>query len=292
MIANTPSASTLWLKRLVIVIFALVILQNLLPPNGFSGTVLIFDYEFGLMRRGLVGELANFYWGAQASRSEVLTVSVLMSLFGLLCLLGLCISRLFHTQTTLLLALLLVSSFAFKAIVGFTGYMDMILIGLVCLAALSDPNRIFGILIRALAIFVGMFCHEIMLAYFAVFLCVDLWVRRGYRITVSEISLASTPLLAGIIAFVVLSIFGINAAENAPVIVDYINQKSEFTADSEATDVIGRSIRDNLALMGEKRSEMGYRSWVILDGLPLAVMMLWMLWVNLRLMSGRFNGLA
>ncbi|MCO4823892.1 MAG: hypothetical protein KC451_03455 [Amylibacter sp.] len=292
MIANTSSASTLWLKRLVIVIFALAILQNLLPPNGFSGTVLIFDYEFGLMRRGLVGEVANFYWGAQASRSEVLTVSVLMSLFGLLCLLGLCISRLFHTQTTLLLALLLVSSFAFKAIVGFTGYMDMILIGFVCLAALSDPNRIFGILIRALAIFVGMFCHEIMLAYFAVFLCVDLWVRRGYRITVSEISLASTPLLAGLAGFAVLSIFGINAAENAPVIVEYINQKADFTADGEATNVIGRSIGDNFALMTEKRFEMGYRSWVILDGMPLAVMMLWMLWVNLRLMSGRFNGLV
>ncbi len=100
-----------------------------------------------------------------------------------------------------LLALLLVSSFAFKAIVGFTSYMDMILIGFVCLAALSDPNQIFGILIRALAIFVGMFCHEIMLAYFAVFLCVDLWMRRGYHITVAEISLASTPLLAGIITF-------------------------------------------------------------------------------------------
>ncbi|MEJ6710425.1 MAG: hypothetical protein QNK92_16820 [Amylibacter sp.] len=145
----------------------------------------------------------------------------------------------------------MVSSFAFKAIVGFTSYMDMILIGFVFLAAVSDPNRIFGILIRALAIFVGMFCHEIMLAYFAVFLCVDLWMRRGYHITVAEISLASTPLLAGIITFVVHSIFGINAAENAPVIVEYINQKSAFTADSEATDVIGRSICDNFALMGE-----------------------------------------
>lgn len=292
MIANTSSASTLWLKRLVIAIFALAILQNLLPPNGFSGTVLIFDYEFGLMRRGLIGELANFYWGVQASPYEVLTVSVLMSLFGLLCLLGLVIARLFHTQTALFLALLLVSSFAFKAIVGFTGYMDMILIGFVCLAALSDPNRIFGILIRALAIFVGMFCHEVMLAYFAVFLCVDLWLRRGYRITLPEISLASTPLLAGISAFAALSIFGINTAENSPMIVEYINQKSDFTADGEATNVIGRSIRDNLALMAEKRLETGYRSWVVLDGVPLAIMMFWILWVNLRLMSGRFNGLV
>ncbi len=292
MIINTRSDSLLWLKRLVIALFALALLQNLLPPNGFSGTVLIFDYEFGLMRRGLIGALANFYWGAQASPNEVLAVSAGMSVFGLLCLLGLAMRRLFHDQVTLWLALLLFSSFAFKAIVGFTGYMDMILIGLVCLAALTDPNRVTGILARVVAVFIGMFCHEIMLAYFAVFLCVDLWLRRGYRISGREIGLASLPLLAGVAAFGLLSIYGHVAAEDVPRIVDYINQKADFTADGEATNVIGRSIGDNLALMTEKRAEMGYRSWVILDGAPLAIMMLWMLWLNLRVMSGRFNGLA
>lgn len=292
MIANSHSASTLWLKRLVIVIFTLAVLQNLLPPNGFSGTVLIFDYEFGLMRRGLIGELSNFYWGSEASPSEVLAVSAVMSLFGLLCLLVLVSRRLFQTQTTLWLALLLFGSFALKAIVGFTCYMDMMLIALTCLAALSDPNRWFGIVARMLAVFVGMFCHEIMLAYFAVFLCVDLWLRRGSRISIAEISLASLPLLTGIAGFAVLQMFGHVSAEDAPAIVEYVNQKAGFTADGEATNVIGRSIGDNLALMTEKRAEMGYRSWVILDGIPLALMMLWVMWLNLKVMSARFNGLA
>jgi hypothetical protein len=244
------------------------------------------------MRRGLIGELSNFYWGSEASPSEVLAVSAVMSLFGLLCLLVLVSRRLFQTQTTLWLALLLFGSFALKAIVGFTGYMDMMLIALTCLAALSDPNRWFGIVARMLAVFVGMFCHEIMLAYFAVFLCVDPWLRRGSRISIAEISLASLPLLTGIAGFAVLQMFGHVSAEDAPAIVEYVNQKAGFTADGEATNVIGRSIGDNLALMTEKRAEMGYRSWVILDGIPLALMMLWVMWLNLKVMSARFNGLA
>ncbi len=292
MIANVQSANTLWLKRLVLLIFALAVLQNMLPPNGFSGTVLIFDYEFGLMRRGLIGELGNFYWGAQASPNEVLTVSAGISLFGLVCLLILTIKRLFQTQTALWLALLLFSSFAFKAIVGFTGYMDLILIGLTCLAVLTDPKKLVGILARALAVFVGMFCHEIMLAYFAVFLCVDLWLRRGSTVSMAEVFLASVPMLAGIAAFSVLSMFGHVSPEDAPIIIDYVTQKADFTADGEATNVIGRSIRDNFALMADKRTEMGYRSWIILDGIPLALMMLWMMWLNLKVMSARFNGLA
>lgn len=292
MVTNTHSANLLWLKRLVILIFGLAILQNLLPPNGFSGTVLIFDYEFGLMRRGLIGELGNFYWGDTASAAEVLAVSAIMSLFGLVCLLALMGMRLFSGQTTLWLALLLVTSFAFKAIVGFTGYMDMILIGLTALAAMTPAQRLIGIVARTLAVIVGMFCHEIMLAYFTVFLCVDLWIGRGHRITLREVSLASVPMIGALAVFVVLQVFGHVSASDVPQIVDYVNQKAAFTADTEATDVIGRSVRDNLALMAQKRGEMGYRSWLIFDGIPLAIMMLWMIWLNLRFMAARFNGLA
>lgn len=149
-----------------------------------------------------------------------------------------------------------------------------------------------GVLARALAVFVGMFCHEIMLACFAVFLCVDLWIRRGSRLALNKIVLASVPLLAGICAFAVLSVFGHVTPENVPLIVEYVSQKADFTADGEATNVIGRSVGDNLELMAEKRLDMEYRSWVILDGIPLAVMMLWVMWLNLRVMAARFNGLA
>lgn len=292
MMTHAHSAQTLWLKRLVIFVFALALLQNLLPPNGFSGTVLIFDYEFGLMRRGLIGELANFYWGEEASANEVLAVSAALSLVGLLCLLVLAIRRLFNSEVALWLALLLFTSFAFKAIVGFTGYMDMALMALTCLSVLTDPRGIFGIVARMFAAFVGMFCHEIMLAYFTIFLCVDLWLRRGYQLRLREIVIAFLPFMAACSAFAILSVFGHVGAEDVPKIVDYVNQKAGFSADVEATNVIGRSIGDNLDLMAEKRSEMGYRSWVVMDGIPLAVMMLWVMWLNLRLMSGRFNGLV
>ncbi|MEM6620417.1 MAG: hypothetical protein AAF631_14115, partial [Pseudomonadota bacterium] len=151
----TPEALR-WMQRLVLLVFALALVRDLLPPNGFSGTVLLFDYEFGLVRRGLLGELANLYWGKTVTPGEVFAVSAAMSLLGLSALLVWLGRSLLASRETVLLALIFVTSFGFAAVVGTTGYMDMVLIALTLGAAATDPNRASGLVARVVVTVVGV----------------------------------------------------------------------------------------------------------------------------------------
>ena len=288
------------LRRIVCLAFGLTLLQYLLPPNGFSVTVLLFDYDFGLIRRGLVGAVANFYWGDTVSRAEALTVSAIMSLFGLVSLLAYCLIRAARQAEALIWVLLLVTSFAFAAMVGATGYMDMVLIGLVSLALLSDGARITGVVLRGGAAVLGVLSHEVMLAYFCVFLAVDIWLARAGAGVLTRLSLALVPLLAGLLAFGLVATKGQIAPDDLPAFKSYIAQKAEFSVtvtagddlntthdiDPEAVAIVDRSITDNLSVMADKRAEAGYKAWVIFDGLPLAAMMIWLMLINLRLRVG------
>lgn len=264
------------LQRLVILAFALMILRGLLPPNGFSATVLLFDYEFGLIRRGLMGSLANLYWGDEVTRGEVFAVSAVMSLFGLLALFVHVARVWLRDVAGALLALVLFTSFAFGAIVAAVGYMDLVIIGLVCLSLLTDPTRWAGAVARAAALVLGMAFHEVALGYVMVFLAAEIWVRGG------GLARALLPIIAGVAAFAVLSTAADLPAEDIPAFMAHIDAKAAFTPDPEATVVVERRLIDNLAVMAEKRTEAGYRAWVVFDGVPLLAMMLWCAWLVLR----------
>lgn len=151
-----------WLLSLIFVALFFTLVRNLLPPNAFTATVLLFDYEFGLIRRGLVGEIANFFWGDTVSRTEVFQVALVLTLLGVAGSVALFFRRFPATQAGRLLLVLLLSSFAFNAIVASTGYIDLLLIALVCLALFANPARPLGVILRILACGVGMFAHEIM----------------------------------------------------------------------------------------------------------------------------------
>ncbi len=284
MSTRTKETHLQWLRRLVVVVFAIAIMQHLLPPNGFSGTVLLFDYEFGMIRRGLLGALANYYFGENASVAEVLTFSALMSLFGLFSLMILAARSLFDGLHGLLVALLLFTSFAFNAIVGSTGYMDMVLIGMVALVMLTDPARVFGILLRIIVVCVGVFIHEAMLPYFAVFISLEIWMRCRDERAVARWAKTLIPFLAALVAFGAVTEYGKLPVDQIPAYIEYIQAKAGFSTDPEATVVLERSLADNMAFMNIKRAEMGYRGWVILDGIPLLLMTFWLIWLNLRIL--------
>ncbi len=263
--------------------FILAVIQNVLPPNAFSSTVLLFDFEFGLLRRGLMGEIFNLYWGETVSKSEIFVASVSMTLFGAFSVYLVARKWLFQTNHTLYLVILLFVSFAFAGILGSTGYLDMFLIGLVGLVVLTDPRTIFGLAARCLVCFAGLFVHEAMLPYFVVFLAFDVWIARKSQQETGPYLASSLVLVSGFIAFAVLVIYGEMPADQMQNFRDFIQQKSEFNADSDALDVMGKVLKDNLAVMGEKRQHTGYRAWVVFDGVPLFLMTLWMIWFNLKI---------
>lgn len=287
---NTPAG--LWLNRLILAAVFFALIRYILPPNSFSGTVLIFDYEFGLMRRGLLGEIANFYWGNSVSKHEVFVVAAAMNLFGVFCL-YLVFSRLLsQTTATGLLQLVFFTSIAFAACVASTGYLDLLLISLVCLALLSSPETTFGLVARTAVCIIGPFFHEIMLPYFAVYLVFDIWVGCKRMPAVPRVISALLPLLACSIVFVALALWGQLPAENLPLFLEYIDRKAEFTPDPHATVVMERSILDNFAVMQEMYATQRYWSWVILDGLPLLAMSAWVFWLGLKILGSDAGSLT
>lgn len=264
------------LQRLVTVVFFLVLLRGLLPPNGFSATVLLFDYDFGLIRRGLMGALANFWWGSEVTRGEVYAVSAAISLFGLVVLFFLVARNWLGDVLGAMLALVFFTSPAFGAMVGATGYMDLVHFGLIGLAMMTDPRRWRGAFARALAIGLAVFFHEIALGYFSVFFVAETWLRGGGA------ARALAPMAAALLAFAALQTWGDLPPEEVPAVLAHIEEKAAFTPDPEATVVIERRLLDNLAVMEAKRGEAGYRAWLVLDGIPLLALGLWVLWLLMR----------
>ena len=292
MIGDMSQSPPRWLMRLTAVAIFFAIVRNLLPPNAFTATVLLFDYEFGLVRRGLIGELANFYWGDTVSQTEVFALSAALTLFGVAATAALFFRWFSATLAGALLLLLLFSSFAFSAIIASTGYLDLLLIGMVCLVMLTDPAQHLGVLLRGLVCVIGLLMHEVMLPYFAVFLAFDIWLARPLQGAESRVAVSLVPLIAGFAAFAVILVWGQLPAENIDAYLQHIEAKSEFSAEPEATVVMERTLGDNMRMMAEKRQKADYRAWVLFDGLPLLAMTLWLIWLNFKLLARNAGGIT
>ncbi|MCP5074948.1 MAG: hypothetical protein GY947_16865 [Rhodobacteraceae bacterium] len=280
------------LASVVSIAFVLALVLNVLPPNAFSSTVMLFDYEFGLMRRGLTGAIFNLFWGETVSKSEIFVASASMTFFGAVAVYLLARKWLFQSTKTLYLAIVLFASFAFAGILASTGYLDMMLIGLVGLAFLSDPTGSFGLGLRCLVCFGGLFVHEVMLPYFVVFLAFDVWLARRNGGCKAPYLSTLLVLACGFVAFAILVVWGEMPVDQVQNFRDFIQAKSEFNADKDALDVLGKVLHDNLAMMEDKRSHTGYRAWVVFDGIPLFLMTLWVLWFNLRIAAENLDGIT
>jgi len=267
------------MQRITLLAFILVLVRGFLPPNAFSATVLLFDYEYGLIRRGLMGEIATLWWGAHVTRAEVFLLSASMSLFGLFTLYAFVARSSSKSVTGTLLALTLFTSIAFDAIVAATGYLDLVLIGLVCLSMLTDPRQVSGLVARALAVGLGVFFHEIAIGYFSILLAADIWLQRDGR--ACDIPLSLLPLFSGAAALALLMVAGNLSPEQTAAFLDHIAAKAAFKPDPEATVILERHLSDNFAVMETIRDQAAYRAWLVLDGLPLLALSLWTGWLIL-----------
>ncbi len=271
--------------------FALAIINHLLPPKAFAATQLLYDYHFGITRRGLAGEMINWFTSAPISVAEINTVSAVISLLGAGAL-YLFLSRDLRVGTAgYLLMILAFNSFAFASFVGNTGYLDALLLALALLgmAALSAAS-IPGLIARLLIVVVGVMIHENMLPYFATLMGLEIWLTTGHRRW--ALLRAGAPVIAGFLALIVIGLFAQNTPDQASAFTAYLQNKAGFTLDVTSTDVSGRSIGANFDLMSDMRHTKKYWGWVLFDGVPLAIMSLWLIWLNLRLLGARGGSLT
>ncbi|MCA8868121.1 MAG: hypothetical protein KDA67_05685 [Rhodobacteraceae bacterium] len=265
----------------------LALVNHLLPPKPFAMTQLLFDYQFGPVRRGMVGEILNLFTGDEVSRGEVYLAAAVITLagaFGFYLLL----KRLMPLELVggWLLLILSLNSFAFASFVGNTGYLDGLLLALVALALASDGARVFGLMLRLVIAGLGVMVHENMLPYFTILIGFDLWLtgqRAGWSGARAFLA-ALAPAFVALAVLVVLTGAAAVQSGDAAAFAGYLEGKAAFWLDPTSTDVAGRSIGSNFALMAELRGTTKYRAWLLFDGLPLALMSLWLYWLAMRLM--------
>lgn len=280
------------LTALVSVFFLLV--NHLARPKAFAATQLLFDYHDGLGRRGFAGAVLNLFALPEITTGEIRLALVGVTLAGLLAVLVFLYRAMardnIHAvaqdsiqggaggRAGMLLLILLINSHAMASFVGNVGYLDGLLV-LFCVAALmTDATRIGGVLARLLAMGAGVLTHENMLPYFAMLLVFEMWLagRRGA---------AFLPLALGVALVAGLAVFTGRSPDAAQAYGAWLQAKSAFLVDPEATVVAGRGLGENFALMADMRGTVQYKVWLIFDGLPLFGLSMWLIWVNLTMLG-------
>ena len=270
--------------------FFLAIINHLLPPKSFAATQLLFDYEFGFTRRGLFGSLLNFVVGPSVSMQEIYLTCAIITLAATLGFYFFLLRELSGSLSGLLLLILALNSFAFSSFTGNTGYLDGVLLTLVLIALLSDARSNTGLVVRIAVCFVGVLIHENMLPYFALLFGLEILLARDAD--KSAIRAAVLPPIAGIGTVVVLVLFGEMPADMIAGYVSHIEGKANFAFDPNSTDVAGRTLLENFALMQDMRGTTKYWAWVLFDGVPLFLMALFMIWLGQRMLGDQARAIA
>lgn len=268
----------------------LVVVNHVLPPKAFSATQLLFDYEFGLIRRGLAGEVLGWIVGQQVSLGEIYLASVVVTLVGVFAFYLFLQREVGDSLSGQLLLILGLNSFAFASFAGNTGYLDALLLALVLASLTTDATSLPGLAARVLVCLVGVLLHENMLPYFALLLGFDLFLARGGGRKATIPALA--PVAAGGVLVACLAVFAELPPDSAAVLAAHVADRADFAFDPNATAVAGRSIGDNFDLMQEMRRTTKYWTWMLFDGVPLAVMAVWLGWLGRRMLGEAATPLA
>ncbi|MFQ5439603.1 MAG: hypothetical protein ACE5DK_12330, partial [Paracoccaceae bacterium] len=244
---------------------------------------LLFDYHLGLVRRGLVGELLGWLTGETVSVGEIYLASLVISLAGAFAFFALLSRFLPQDRGGYLLMILALNTFAFASFIGNSGYLDGLLMALAALALWSDARSSHGLAARIGLVVAGVFVHENMLPNLAILIGFDIWLAR--RAGKRALVVAVLPVAAGALAVGFLAMFAEFSPDDAARFATHLQDKAAFRLDPASSDVAGRSMVQNFALMGDLRSTTKYWGWVLFDGVPLLAMSLWLIWLGLRVLG-------
>ncbi len=271
----------IWLRAAAAASLILALVNHLLPPLSFPATQLLFDYEFGLVRRGLAGTLLTPLLDEPVSGGAIRVVTAAVTLTGAMGFALWMMRRFDGSVPGLLVVILALNSFAFASFVGTTGYLDGLLM-VVTLAALALAPRgglAAGLGLAALVV-VGMLLHESMLPYFTVLIAFGIALRGPLDARPSAAALL--PVATGCAVLVVLVMSDFDAA-TAERFAAHLRSKADFFTDPTTLEVAGRPLAANVDFMRGVRARDAYWMWLTFDGLPLLLMSLWLIWFNLRL---------
>jgi len=275
---------TMVMLRLAAVLsFLLALVNHLLPPKAFAATQLLFDYSAGFRRRGLVGSVLDAVLNQPISVTGIYAVVAVLTLVGAAAFYVFLVRFLPPRISTQLLVILVLNSFAFASFVGNTGYLDTILLSLTVGALATDAKNRVGLVARLVLCVLGVLVHENMLPYFTVLIGFDLWLAR--RGGAYALWIAALPVALSVVVLALLVHASGISPDQAAAFAQHLQDKAAFALDPNSTDVAGRTITQNFALMAELRHSTKYWAWVLFDGVPLLAMSVWLIWLAFKLVG-------
>ncbi|MEM9212022.1 MAG: hypothetical protein AAGA63_11110 [Pseudomonadota bacterium] len=272
--------------RIAVLLTALVAFVHVNIPYRFALTQIMFDYSQGWTRRGLVGTLLHPIIAPTFTLQEAYYVAMAITAFGGIVLWVFMWRRLKNDLTGVFLMLLFVSSVGFAIHWGAVGYLDSLLLACAVWAICALERGKWWGSFAALALMVlAISIHENALPYFVPTVCFVAYfcassLRRGI------LNAAVVFVGCAIFTYVLLTV-GQLAPNESEALVELIRTRAEFEPHNHALAVGGRTVLENFDHFAFVRSTSPYWTWVVFDGVLLAIATSITIWINLNLARSR-----
>ena len=233
-----------WWLGAAAVLGVVSVLRGIHPPNRWSATQALFNYDGRLIRRGLYGATLGS-WLHQEHYVRFLECSCVCFVFAcvLLALVAGRVRRVGSGQAAAVAA----GSFALTFLASLIGYADILLIALTCgLVLIRRPG------VRALAslplCLAGVLLHEMFLVVFLPGVMLSFLMDSGPN-SRPWIAFVTLPAVCCLLLTAQLSQGGRMSVVQAAEYKEQLQRRADFPVDDQVVDVLTRSMDENRTLM-------------------------------------------
>jgi len=175
-------------------------------------TQYLFSYDDGFQRRALAGEVVSWFLSGGQTAAQIQAIGILVTFIGGLILLAIMLRDVLPVRGGGAVVIVFVTSIGFATVIGNTGYLAGLMIGLTA-AALYLPLSFVGVTLRVVLCVIGVLIHENMLPIFATLVAADAYFRGQALPHSKRLIVSAIPLCAAMIATLIVVKFGTHPYE-------------------------------------------------------------------------------
>ncbi len=223
------------------------VLAGLRPPGRWAATHLVFDYELGFIKRGLVGQVLSLLVGGEVEYLEIVISSAVMLSIWIFLLVYLIVKLGRSDNLIYIVASVYFVSPGFYYPVHMIGCLDIF--SMICvLTCFALPANLSGLLARFLICVVGAFAHEAFIPMFLPVVAFQYYLAAPPRrrpFSGLELLLASLLVLLSL-----LLVQHTAPSELEPALRTHLQERAvDFELREDAVAVLFRDSAANLELM-------------------------------------------
>ncbi|MBS9715498.1 hypothetical protein ACFFUT_14520 [Pseudohalocynthiibacter aestuariivivens] len=197
----------------VLIVYAIIAVSVIKPPNDWAKTHFLLSYDLGIFRRGFLGQLLRPFYDTEMSQSAVFMIGALLTFVAGLVLVLFMTKCLRTAENGIEMALVFATSFGLATFLGNTGYFDGALAVLGVTALLFPTRGVIPLFAKTMICLTGVLVHEIMLPTYTLLVAFQIFFARDAEPFPKRILLSVSPIIASLLAVIVLFQLSPNASE-------------------------------------------------------------------------------